>query len=113
MYDPVPTSVSHVPSNRNQSYRSNSKRYGKSKQKSSSKSSSRSSSSKGKDKKQVRKSSSSSTRLKPFYEAFGASFSESQVESVDFDVGTPDPFCGSSFLKQSVRNIHFSVAEAT
>lgn len=111
VYDPVPTSVSHVPSNKNQSYRSNSKKYGKSKQKSSSKSSSRSS--KGKDKKQVRRSSSGSTRLKPFYEAYGASFGESQVETVDFDVGTPDPFCGSSFLKQSVRNMHFSVAEAT
>ncbi|XP_057778947.1 uncharacterized protein LOC130997595 [Salvia miltiorrhiza] len=107
VYDPVPTSVSHLPSNKNQSYRSNSKKYGKYKQKSGSKSSR---GSKGKDKKPVRKSGSGSTRLRPFYETYGDSFSEPPV---DFDVGSPDPFCGSSFLKQSVRNMHFPVAEAT
>lgn len=110
VYDPVPTSVSHFPSNKNQSYRSNSKKYGKSKQKSGSKSSR---SSKSKDKKQVRKSSGGSTKLRPFYETFGDSFSKPGVDAVDFDVGTPDPFCGSSFLKQSIGNMHFPVAEAT
>ncbi|KAH6762438.1 hypothetical protein C2S52_019871 [Perilla frutescens var. hirtella] len=110
VYDPVPTSASHVPSNKNQSYRSNSKKSGKYKQKGASKSSR---SSKGKDKKQVRKSSGGSSKLRPFYEDCGVSFGEPQVGTVGFDVGTPDPFCGSSFLKKSVTNLHFSVAEAT
>lgn len=107
VYDPVPTSVSHVPSNKNQNYRS--KKSGKYKQKSASKSS-RGSKSKDKDKikKQVRRSG-GGTRLKPFYDDNGTSFGEPQ----DFDVGTPDPFCGSSYLTKSVTNLHFSVAEAT
>ncbi|KAL1545919.1 hypothetical protein AAHA92_22589 [Salvia divinorum] len=106
VYDPVPTSVSHFPSYKNQNYRNNSKKYGKYKQKSGSKSSR---GSKSKDKKQVRKSGGGSTKLRPFFETYGDSIGEPPV---DFDVGTPDPFCGSSFLKQSV-SMHFPVAEAT
>lgn len=106
VYDPVPTSVSHLPSNKNLNYRSNSKKYGKYKQKSGSKSSR---GSKSKDKKQVRKSGGGSTKLRPFFETYGDSIGEPHV---DFDVSTPDPFCGSSFLKQSV-SMHFPVAEAT
>ncbi|KAK2657892.1 hypothetical protein Ddye_010944 [Dipteronia dyeriana] len=30
----------------------------------------------------------------------------------DFDVGGPDSYCGSSFLKESLTNLHYSVAEA-
>ncbi|KAL6520981.1 hypothetical protein OROGR_017550 [Orobanche gracilis] len=98
VYDPIPTSVSHVPSDRNQRYR---KKSGKYKQKSGGKSS-RGSSSKSKDKKQGRKSSGgSSNKLKqPFAD-------------LDYNVGRPDPFCGSSFPKQSVTRLHFPIAEAT
>lgn len=30
----------------------------------------------------------------------------------DFDVGGPDSYCGSSFLKESLTKVHYSVAEA-
>ncbi|XP_073310708.1 uncharacterized protein [Primulina huaijiensis] len=52
VYDPVPTAASHVPSNKNQRYRNDGKRYGKNKLKGGGKSSR---GSKGKDKKQVHK----------------------------------------------------------
>ncbi|KAL8480509.1 hypothetical protein ACS0TY_027156 [Phlomoides rotata] len=102
VYDPIPTSVSHVPSNKN---RSNGKKSGKYKHKGSGKSSR---GSKGKDKKQVRKNGGGSTKLKPFHEDCGVGFGDAKVGNADFD-----PFCGSSFLKNSVTNLHFPVAEAT
>lgn len=105
VYDPIPTSASHVPSNKN---RSNGKKSGKYKHKGSSGKSSRGSKG-GKDKKQVRKNGGGSTKLKPFHEDCGVGFGEGQ----DFDVGSPDPFCGSSFLKNSVTKMHFPVGEAT
>ncbi|KAL7095663.1 hypothetical protein ACP275_10G038500 [Erythranthe tilingii] len=105
VYDPVPTSVSHFPSNKNQRRKS-----GKYKQKGKS---SRGSS-KGKDKKQGRKnggSSSSTNKLKPFHEESGVSFVETQA--VDFHVGNPDQFCGNSFMKNSMAELRYPVAEAT
>ncbi|KAL6534260.1 hypothetical protein OROHE_013185 [Orobanche hederae] len=113
VYDPIPTSVSHVPSDRNQRYR---KKSGKYKQKSGGKSS-RGSSSKSKDKKQGRKSSGgSSNKLKqPFHMDSGVVvLGEPWVgANLDYNVERPDPFCGSSFLKESVTKLHFPVAEAT
>lgn len=111
VYDPIPTSLSHFPSSKNQ--RRKSGRYkkgggggGKS-----------SRGSKSKDKKQGgRKNSGSSTnsKLKPFHEDSGVSFVEPQVATtVEFNVGNPDQFCGSSFLKNSFAELHFPVAEAT
>nr|GMD50276.1 uncharacterized protein LOC109160550 [Ipomoea batatas] len=92
VYDPIPTSVSHVPKNKPR-YRSDGKKKGKNKQKNSAKSSSRGN--KGKDKKQVRKHGSSSNSKR------------------DFPSLPPVAFCGSSFLKKSVPKLHFAVAEAT
>ncbi|CAA0836424.1 Unknown protein [Striga hermonthica] len=113
VYDPIPTSVSHVPTDRNQRHRNNGRKSGKYKQKNSGKSSSRGG--KSKDKKQVRKSSagpsSSNGKLKqPFPMGGGIVLGR----SLDYNVvGGPDPLCGSSFLKESVTVLHFPVAEAT
>ncbi|XP_019164386.1 PREDICTED: uncharacterized protein LOC109160550 [Ipomoea nil] len=116
VYDPIPTSVSHVPKNRPR-HRSDGKKKGKNKQKNSAKSSR---GSKAKDKKQVRKhgSSSNSKRDFPLLDESSTSIlvasSEVQTSIVDFDIGSPPAaFCGSSFLKKSVPKLHFAVAEAT
>nr|GLL25794.1 uncharacterized protein LOC109160550 [Ipomoea trifida] len=121
VYDPIPTSVSHVPKNKPR-YRSDGKKKGKNKQKNSAKSSSRGN--KGKDKKQVRKHGSSSNSKRDFPSLLDESSSsnssilvassEVQTSIVDFDIGSPPvAFCGSSFLKKSVPKLHFAVAEAT
>ncbi|KAG8374305.1 hypothetical protein BUALT_Bualt11G0117900 [Buddleja alternifolia] len=111
VYDPTPTSVSHVPSNKN--HRHNGKKYGKNKQKGGGKSTR---GSKGKEKKQQpRKNTGSSTKkFKNLHDDIGAiGFNEPQMGFLDFNVETSDPFCGSSFLKKSVTKLHFPVAEAT
>lgn len=112
VYDPIPTSVSHVLSNKNQRNLSYGKKSGKHKHKGRSKSSQ--GSSKGKEKKQSRKSGRSAGKFVHFHEITGVgSFGEPQPGSVDFDAGSPELFCGSSFLKTSVGKLHFPVAEAT
>ncbi|XP_019187513.1 PREDICTED: uncharacterized protein LOC109181976 isoform X2 [Ipomoea nil] len=113
VYDPVPTSVSHAPVNKpQQRHRSDGKKNGKYKQKNSGKSSR---ANKGKDKKQGRKYGGSSKR--GFYplddNSIVVSSCELQTGIVDLDINSPDPFCGSSFLKNSVTKLHFPVAEAT
>ncbi|KAL3531844.1 hypothetical protein ACH5RR_005365 [Cinchona calisaya] len=112
VYDPIPTSVSHVPSSKPQRYRNDYKRNGKNKQKGGGKASR---GSRGKDKKQSRKGSGSSNRsFKPVdSEVNGACSSVPPTSTLDFDVGSPDPFCGHSFLKKSVTPLHFPVTEAT
>ncbi|GFP98354.1 hypothetical protein PHJA_001979300 [Phtheirospermum japonicum] len=114
VYDPIPTSVSHVPSDKNQRYRN--KKYGKyNKQKSSGKSS-RGSKSKDSKKQGRNRSGGGSSKLKqPFHVEGGVILGEPpQVGPLDYNnVGSPDPFCGSSFLKQSVTKLHYPVAEAT
>lgn len=125
VYDPIPTAVSHVP-NRGQRHRSDNKKHGKNKQKSNGKSSR---GSKSKDKKQGRKHGGSAKRsyhhLEDNHITTCSSFhslgdnitahsSGLQASTVDYDIGsTPDPFCGSSFLKKSVTKLHFPVAEAS
>ncbi|KAL2533741.1 Uncharacterized protein Adt_07092 [Abeliophyllum distichum] len=111
VFDPIPTAVSHVSSNKNHRHRSDSKRYGKNKQKGGGKSSR---GSKGKDKKQGRKNSGSSNRFKSLDENKRVvGFREPQVSIVDFDVGCQDLLCGTSYLKKSATNLHYPVAEAT
>ncbi|KAL3839565.1 hypothetical protein ACJIZ3_024156 [Penstemon smallii] len=109
VYDPIPTSVSHVPSNKNQVRYG--KKYGKNKQKNGGKSSR----GKSKDKKQPKKNSgSTNNKLKPMHNDSGTgAFRDPEADIADYNVGSPDPFCGSSFLKKSVENLHFPVAEAT
>ncbi|XP_071706091.1 uncharacterized protein [Rutidosis leptorrhynchoides] len=113
VYDPIPTSVSHVTTN-NRSSR-HSKKNSRNKQKSGSKSSK---GSKGKDKKQVRKrggnSNSSGMGYKMLdYEEEMVDFRQHEPR-IDFHVGNPDQLCGSSFLKRYGTSLHLSsVAEAT
>nr|GEV19387.1 hypothetical protein [Tanacetum cinerariifolium] len=116
VYDPIPTSVSHVATN-NRSSR-HSKKNSRNKQKSGSKSSR---GSRGKDKKQVRKrggNSSSMCYMLPEYEEEMVDFHEHEPKpksgGIDFHVGNPDRLCGSSFLKGYGTNLHLSsVTEAT
>nr|GLL37017.1 uncharacterized protein LOC109181976 isoform X1 [Ipomoea trifida] len=115
VYDPVPTSVSHAPVNKpQQRHRSDGKKNGKYKQKNSGKSSR---ANKGKDKKQGRKYGGSSKRgfypLDDNSNSIVVSSCELPTGIVDMDINSPDPFCGSSFLKNSVTKLHFPVAEAT
>lgn len=127
VYDPIPTAVSHVP-NKVQHHRSDHRKNGKNKQKSNGKSSR---GSKGKDKKQGRKHGGSSKRsyhpLEDHHAMTCSSFhslednisahsSGLQAVTVEYDIGmgsTPDPFCGSSFLKKSLTKLHFPVAKAS
>nr|GMD03865.1 uncharacterized protein LOC109181976 isoform X2 [Ipomoea batatas] len=116
VYDPVPTSVSHAPVNKpQQRHRSDGKKNGKYKQKNSGKSSR---ANKGKDKKQGRKYGGSSKRgfypLDDNSNSIVVSSCELPTAIVDLDINnSPDPFCGSSFLKNSVTKLHFPVTEAT
>ncbi|KAL2509403.1 uncharacterized protein Fot_33050 [Forsythia ovata] len=113
VYDPAPTAVSHVVSNKNHRHRSDSRKYGKTKQKGGGKSSR---GSKGKDKKQARKNVGSASRrvfksLDDHDIVYG--FDEQFTDIEAYNVGSPVALCGSSFLKKSVTNLHFSVTEAT
>ncbi|XP_022865242.1 uncharacterized protein LOC111385108 [Olea europaea var. sylvestris] len=112
VYDPVPSAVSHVASNKHHRHRSDSRKYGKTKQKGSSKSSR---GSKGKDKKQARKNvGSASSSFKSFTDCYIVhGFDEPLTGTENFDVGSPVAFCGSSFLKKPITKLHFAVAEAT
>ncbi|CAK9147244.1 unnamed protein product [Ilex paraguariensis] len=112
VYDPTPSAASHVATNKPQRHRNDSKKNGKNKQKGSGKSTR---GSKGKEKKQARKHGGSSNRgfKRPDDDGRVVDCGVPQVGMVDFNVGCPDPFCGHSFLKQSVTKLHFSVAEAT
>ncbi|CAA0830500.1 Unknown protein [Striga hermonthica] len=113
VYDPIPTSVSHVPTDKNQSYRNSSKKSGKYKQRSSGKSSR---GGKSKDKKQARKSFSGSTsksssngKLKqPFHMGGGVVLGKARLAGLDYNVGGPDPFCGSSFSEGVGHQVAFS-----
>ncbi|CAN0926661.1 hypothetical protein LINGRAHAP2_LOCUS35468 [Linum grandiflorum] len=110
VYDPVPNSLCHtVKSSSKKKSRKDkdSKRSGKKGQKGNS-SSSRGSSSSSKDKKQSRRkpSKSSYKALDIDEDGYGDGSS-----SVGFEVASQD-YCGSSFLKQSVTEFHYPVAEA-
>ncbi|KAL0336843.1 UNVERIFIED_CONTAM: hypothetical protein Scaly_1959400 [Sesamum calycinum] len=110
VYDPTPTAASHVPSSKNQHYRNDGKKHWKNKQKKGGKSSR---GSRGKDKKQARKNSGDSAKLKPLHDNDKIDSTEPLGSVVDFHGASPDPFCGSSFLKKSVATLHFPVTEAT
>ncbi|KAL1822639.1 hypothetical protein DCAR_0310462 [Daucus carota subsp. sativus] len=116
VYDPIPTSVSHVVTNKSPRHRNDSKK-GKKNSKNKQKAGGKSSlGSKGKDKKQSRKHSGNSNRcFKPLDDNVRlADKVDHHAGMVDFEnASSPDPYCGTSFLKNNVTNLHFSVAEAT
>lgn len=101
VYDPIPTSVSHVVTS-NRSSRHSSKKSSRNKQKNGSKSSR---GSKGKEKKQVRKRGGNSS---------STGYKLSEHEEDDDVYFSHDQFCGTSFLKGYGTKLHLSsVAEAT
>ncbi|KAF5954349.1 hypothetical protein HYC85_007205 [Camellia sinensis] len=116
VYDPPPSiSTSTSGKIKKPQPKSESKRYydyknGKNKQKGKP-----SKGSSSKDKKHVRKHSGSSNK---YYQMLDnddrvVDYNEPCGESGGFGVGSPNSYCGSSFLKKSVRELHFSIAEAT
>ncbi|CAN1775455.1 hypothetical protein LINPERHAP1_LOCUS13336 [Linum perenne] len=110
VYDPVPNSLCHTVKSsskkKSRKDKDRDKKSGKKGQKSNG-SSSRGSSSK--DKKQIRRKPAKSYKaLDMDDDGYGDTSSSS---SIGFDVTSPD-YCGSSFLKQSVTEFHYSVAEA-
>ncbi|XP_028109700.1 uncharacterized protein LOC114308334 [Camellia sinensis] len=116
VYDPPPSiSISTSGKIKKPRPKSESKRYydyknGKNKQKGKP-----SKGSSSKDKKHVRKHSGSSNK---YYQMLDnddrvVDYNEPCGESGGFGVGSPNSYCGSSFLKKSVRELHFSIAEAT
>ncbi|XVE96836.1 hypothetical protein REPUB_Repub02eG0257400 [Reevesia pubescens] len=109
VYDPPPTSVLHtVRSKKQQKLKKNNdkKKNGKKGQKG--KNFSRGS---GKDNKQFRRGSGSSDRrYKPLEVQDRVVNASGDLDG--FTIGSPDTFCGSSFLKKSPTRMHYSVAEA-
>lgn len=113
VYDPPPTIVSHtVRTYKKQQQSKNNRKNGKNKQKGKSPRGSN-----GKDKKQLRKTVGSGDRGFRSYEVkdklIASNFIDTSRELEDFEVGSPDGYCGSSFLRKSLTKVHFSVAEAT
>ncbi|KAI4349275.1 hypothetical protein L6164_009884 [Bauhinia variegata] len=109
VYDPVPTLLCHtVKSNRHQKSRNkkNEKKNGKKGHKGNS---SRGRS--GKDKKQIRRIAGTSELC---YESLDSRHKviEASTELDARDVVCQDCYCGTSFLKNSVTEVHYSVAEA-
>lgn len=105
VYDPIPTSVSHSVKSKKQ-HKSKNKKSEKKKGKKATYSRGVSS----KDKKLFRKSSGTSDKC------YNSLDSRSKVieSSIELDAfgANQDSFCGTSFLKNSVTQVHYSVAEA-
>ncbi|XWS43694.1 hypothetical protein CRYUN_Cryun16bG0125400 [Craigia yunnanensis] len=111
VYDPPPMSVLHtVRSKKQQKSKKNNdkKKNGKKGQKGNN--SSRSSGG-GKDNKQFRRGGGSSDRCYKPLEVENR-IVKASGDLDDFNFGSPDPHCGSSFLKKSPTRMHYSVAEA-
>ncbi|KAF3442925.1 hypothetical protein FNV43_RR16843 [Rhamnella rubrinervis] len=113
VYDPTPTSVSHsVKGKKQQKHKNNRKNWKKDGKKGQ-----KGNTSRGKDKKQIRKaasgSCSSSDRCYKPLDCCGR-LEEANDGYHDMAVGSPDPqsYCGSSFLKKSLTEMHYPVAEA-
>ncbi|XP_015899517.3 uncharacterized protein LOC107432829 [Ziziphus jujuba] len=110
VYDPTPNSMSHTVKGgkKQQKHKNNRKNWKKDGKKGQ-----RGNSSRGKDKKQQRKPVGSSDRSSKPFDAC-VRIVEANNGFDDITVGSPDPqsYCGSSFLKKSLANMHYPVAEA-
>ncbi|XP_022767496.1 uncharacterized protein LOC111311917 [Durio zibethinus] len=111
VYDPPPTLVLHTVRGKKQQKlkkKNDKKKHGKKGQKGNN--SSRGSAG-GKDNKLFRRGSGSSDRCyKPLEVQDRAVNASGDLDG--FNVGSPDPYCGSSFLKKSPTRMHYSMAEA-
>ncbi|CAL5351253.1 unnamed protein product [Camellia sinensis] len=113
VYDPSPAAPTCVRIKKPLS-KTERKKKGKNKQKGSKPSKGGSS---GKDKKQVRKNGGGSCNKchQSLNDANdrAVDYNEASVELGDFDVGSPDSYCGTSFLEKYMTKLHFPLAEAT
>ncbi|KAG8484002.1 hypothetical protein CXB51_023490 [Gossypium anomalum] len=113
VYDPPPTSLLHTVRSKKQQKskkKNDKKKNGKKGQKGNN---SGRGCGGGKDNKQIRRGGGSSDRCyKPPPEVHQDRLANSSVSLEGFNVGSPDPYCGSSFLKKSPTRMHYSVAEA-
>ncbi|OIW11230.1 hypothetical protein TanjilG_28321 [Lupinus angustifolius] len=110
VYDPTPTLMSHTVKNKkpqkSKRKKKNEKKNGKKGQKGNS-----SQGGNGKDKKQCHKLGGTSDLC---YKSSDSpnEVNEASTEIDDLDVRIEDSYCGTSFLKESVTELHYSVAEA-
>ncbi|KAK2418011.1 hypothetical protein QL285_040246 [Trifolium repens] len=108
VYDPIPTLVSHtVKNNKQQKSRKKKKNEKKNVKKGNKENSPRGG--RGKGKKQSRNVGGQSDM---FSKSWDSQVIEGSSEFDSFDVCSQDSNCGTSFLKKSVTEVHYSVAEA-
>ncbi|KAK2364008.1 hypothetical protein P8452_67085 [Trifolium repens] len=108
VYDPIPTLVSHtVKNNKQPKSRKKKKNEKKNLKKGNKENSPRGG--RGKGKKQSRNAGGQSDM---FSKSWDSQVIEGSSEFDSFDVCSQDSNCGSSFLKKSVTEVHYSVAEA-
>ncbi|KAK8632240.1 hypothetical protein V6N13_072635 [Hibiscus sabdariffa] len=114
VYDPPPTSVLHTVRNKKQpkskKKKNDKKKNGKKGQKGNN--AGRGSGVGGKDNKHCGGSGCSDRCYKPPPEVHQDRLANSSIDLDGFKVDSPDPYCGSSFLKKSPTQMHYSVAEA-
>ncbi|KAL8129763.1 hypothetical protein V2J09_018918 [Rumex salicifolius] len=136
VYDPLPSSVSHLPKKKNSQQYRNNKKHGKGKNKGKHSRGSNSNSSKKDNKKhhqeeplmgrsftvdpiEVADTEKKNFAMDPIpvegSEKISSSNHKSAVELLDFDndVDSPESNCGSSFLRKSRGTLHFPYAETT
>ncbi|KAL4285245.1 hypothetical protein GQ457_16G022890 [Hibiscus cannabinus] len=117
VYDPPPTSVLHTVGNKKQQSKSkkkknDKKKNGKKGQKGNNARRGSGGGGGGKDNKHCGGSGCSDRCYKPPPEVHQDRLANSSIDLDGFKVGSPDPYCGSSFLKKSPTQMHYSVAEA-
>lgn len=110
VYDPPPTIVSHTVnrSRKQQRFKKDERKKQRSGKKGQRGNSSHGG---GKDKKQLRKNAGSSDKVLKSMDIRDRVL-ELSGDHKDFDIGSPESYCGSIFRKQSLSKLHYSVAEA-
>ncbi|GMI71332.1 hypothetical protein HRI_000802500 [Hibiscus trionum] len=114
VYDPPPTSVLHTVRNNKKQQKLKKKKNDKKKngKKGQKGNNAGRGSGGGKDNKHCGGSGCSDRCYKPPPEVHQDKLTNSSIDLDGFKVGSPDPYCGSSFLKESPTKMHYSVAEA-
>ncbi|GAV62690.1 hypothetical protein CFOL_v3_06213 [Cephalotus follicularis] len=113
VYDPEPNSLSHAVKGKQKKQLKNNDNYRKKNGKKGQKGNvSKGGGSSSSSKKQIRKVGGSSDRCYKSLDARDRLVGPYGGDGGDFDVGSPDSYCGSSFLKKSSNKMHYAVAEA-
>ncbi|XP_039055383.1 uncharacterized protein LOC120198053 isoform X2 [Hibiscus syriacus] len=111
VYNPPPTSVLHTVGNKRQQ-KTKKKTDKKKNGKKGKKGNNAGRGSGGKDNKRCGGGGSSDRSYKPPSEVHQDRLASSSIDLDGFNIDSPDPHCGSSFLKKSPTNMHYPVAEA-